>query len=122
MQIGELARTAGCSVDAVRMYERLGLLRSERRANGYRDYPDVALELLQYILKAKALGFTLAEIADARSNVEAAPAEVLSGLFLAKAALIDQRIAELTTLRDALVARAATDCPLVDGASVRAGA
>ena len=39
MQISELARQAAVSVHALRHYERLGLIRPHRRANGYRDYP-----------------------------------------------------------------------------------
>lgn len=118
MQIGQLARRAGCSVDAVRLYERLGLLGSARRANGYRDFPEAALELLQYILRAKSLGFTLAEIAEARPSILAAedPAGSLAALFQAKAGLIEARIEGLQRLREDLLARAATSCPLDDRA------
>ncbi|MFZ4068206.1 MAG: MerR family transcriptional regulator [Phenylobacterium sp.] len=114
MQIGELSRRAGCSVDAVRLYERLGLLGSARRANGYRDFPDAALELLRYILRAKSLGFTLAEIAEAQPGILSAenPTDPLAALFTAKAQLIESRIRGLQKLRRDLLSRAATVCPL----------
>lgn len=114
MQIGELARRAGCSVDAVRLYERMGLLGSDRRANGYRDFPDAALELVGYILRAKALGFTLAEISEARPSLmsDSNPSDRLAALFRAKADLIQARIRSLQSLHDDLLSRAASACPL----------
>jgi MerR family copper efflux transcriptional regulator len=39
MQIGALSRAAGLRRDTLRFYEKRGLLRSRRLANGYRDYP-----------------------------------------------------------------------------------
>lgn len=53
MRIGEVARAAGVSVKTVRHYESLGLIRSTRRSNGYRDYPDDAPRL---VAEAHALG------------------------------------------------------------------
>ena len=63
MQIGELAQRAGVSVQTVRYYERCGLLRKpERKPSLYRVYSDADVRRLQFILHAKALGFTLDEI------------------------------------------------------------
>ncbi|SRR5207249_932506 len=63
MKIGELATSAGVSVQAVRYYERYGLLRKpERTPSRYRVYRDRDLFQLRFILKAKTLGFTLDEI------------------------------------------------------------
>ncbi|MEE6179542.1 MerR family transcriptional regulator [Mycobacterium sp. 050134] len=43
MRIGELSAATGVSARALRYYESQGLLHSERRANGYREYgPDAA--------------------------------------------------------------------------------
>jgi hypothetical protein len=39
MQIGEIAEATGLSRDTLRFYEKRGLLRARRSANGYRDYP-----------------------------------------------------------------------------------
>lgn len=63
MQIGELALATGLSPDALRYYERRGLLRARRRGNGYREYPLEAVEWLGYVRTAQGLGFSLAEIA-----------------------------------------------------------
>jgi DNA-binding transcriptional MerR regulator len=62
MRIGELAAAAGISRDTLRFYEQQGLIRARRLENGYRDYPDEVLMLVNYIREAQQLGFTLAEI------------------------------------------------------------
>src|SRR2546423_12683141 len=61
--IGNLARAAGVSVETVRYYERRGLLeRPVRRGAEYREYSEADVARLHFIRRAKALGFTLAEI------------------------------------------------------------
>ena len=64
--IGKLAAAAGVHVETVRYYERRGLLEQPERpvGSGYRRYRDDDLWRLQFIGRGKALGFTLAEIAD----------------------------------------------------------
>jgi MerR family transcriptional regulator, copper efflux regulator len=65
MGIGTLARRAGVSIDTVRYYEKSGLLAPEgRRASGYRRYSEQQLLRLQFIRRAKGLGFTLKDIRD----------------------------------------------------------
>lgn len=64
MNVNELARTVKISADAVRYYARIGLLRPARRENGYRSFSHKDRKRLQFILRAKALGYTLSEIAD----------------------------------------------------------
>jgi MerR family copper efflux transcriptional regulator len=64
MKIGELAGAAGVSVDTVRYYEKQGLLDPPHRAaNGYRSYVAAHLERVRFVRSARALGFTLTEIA-----------------------------------------------------------
>jgi MerR family transcriptional regulator, mercuric resistance operon regulatory protein len=63
--ISQLAQRAGVNVETVRYYERRGLLRQPpRTAAGYRQYAAVDLGRLQFILRAKSLGFTLGEVAN----------------------------------------------------------
>ena len=65
MQIGELAQTAGVTVQAVRYYERRGLVPEPARTrSGYRSYDQEAVQRLRFIVTAKGLGFTLAETKD----------------------------------------------------------
>ena len=61
--IGNLARAADVSVETVRYYERRGKVeRPVRRGSEYREYSDTDVARLRFIRRAKALGFTLAEI------------------------------------------------------------
>lgn len=62
MYIGELARRAGCSPKAVRLYESRGLLGAVARAGSYRVYGQQDLVLVQRIRQALGLGFRLDEL------------------------------------------------------------
>ena len=63
MRIGELAKRAGVSVQAIRFYERRRLIRTPRRTPaGYRIYSDKDLECVTVIKKMQRFGFKLAEI------------------------------------------------------------
>jgi MerR family copper efflux transcriptional regulator len=63
--IGRLAKRVGVNIDTIRYYERNGLMPPPaRRASGYREYSSAAAVRLRFILRAKDLGFTLAEIAE----------------------------------------------------------
>ena len=63
LSIGQLARRAEVGVETVRYYERRGLLQEpHRRQSGYRQYGEEVVSRLQFIRRAKDLGFTLREI------------------------------------------------------------
>ena len=63
LTIGQLAKESGVRTDTIRYYEQLGLIKPEGRSeSGYRLYSDDAIRLVQFIRRAKDLGFTLAEI------------------------------------------------------------
>lgn len=63
MRIGDVAKQAGMTVEAVRFYERQGLLRKPPRTEaGYRVYAATDLRRLQFVMQAKRLGFSLQEI------------------------------------------------------------
>ena len=114
MLIGELAAASGLSREALRFYERQGLIRARRLDNGYRDYPAEAVALVQYIRTAQQLGFTLAEIGDRLPGIWDAPdpGPALAQVLAAKLQEIDTRITALQALRQTLAERVAADCPL----------
>ena len=120
MQIGELADATGLTRDTLRFYEKRGLLRARRGANGYRHYPPEAVEWLSYLRLAQSLGFTLAEI-EADLPLLAAPDMSAGQLRLAlerKLGDIDQRIEGLQLLRGEIARRLEQDmaaCPLQAG-------
>ena len=94
MKIGEIATATGLSRDTLRFYEKRGLLRARRSANGYRDYPPEAVDWLRYIRLAQTLGFSLAEI-EADLPLLAEPetsAPQLRAALERKLASIDERI------------------------------
>ena len=63
LTIGRVARLAGVGVETVRFYAREGLIAEPPRpASGYRHYAHDTVPRIQFILRAKALGFTLKEI------------------------------------------------------------
>jgi len=63
MQIGIIAKKIGLSVDAIRFYERNGLLpRPPRTEGGFRRYADSDVETLAFVRRVQGLGFKLSEI------------------------------------------------------------
>lgn len=63
LTIGQVAQRAGVGIETVRYYEREGLLdRPSRRPSGYRQFDETVVTRLQFIRRAKELGFTLKEI------------------------------------------------------------
>lgn len=65
MRISALADASGVSIDTIRFYEKQGVLaKPPRTPGGLRDYGPDAVRQLAAIQRAKALGFTLAEIRD----------------------------------------------------------
>ena len=105
LSAGELARAAGVSTDTLRHYERKGVLRRPRRAaNGYRQYPPEALARVLLVRRAIAFGFTLDELARVLSARDsgAAPCKAVRALAEAKLADAEERLSQLTGLRDEL--------------------
>ncbi len=63
LTVGQLSKKAQVNIETVRYYERQGLIpKPPRRASGYRQYPLETVERIQFIRRAKELGFSLKEI------------------------------------------------------------
>ncbi len=104
--IGELAKKSGVTTDTLRFYEKNGLIKPTGRSEaGYRIYSDTSLEQVMFILNSKQLGLSLEEIRELLEiRLEATQhscAEV-KAITSAKLILIDQKINELTKIRNAL--------------------
>ena len=102
LSIGEVAAAAGISRDAIRYYERLGLLpKPLRTAAGYRQYRAGVVTRLALVCNAHRFGFSLREISGFLRvrddggkpchDVRAAAQRMLEG--------VDQQIAELLLTR-----------------------
>jgi len=63
LTVGKLAALADVSANAVRFYEREGLMQAPAKTeSGYRVYGQEAVQRLRFIKQAQHCGFTLAEI------------------------------------------------------------
>jgi DNA-binding transcriptional MerR regulator len=63
MQIGQISKQVGVSIDAIRFYERSGLLAAPPRSEGgFRLYSSSDLSTLLFIRNLQTLGFSLNEI------------------------------------------------------------
>jgi DNA-binding transcriptional MerR regulator len=124
MKIGEVAKLSGVGVETIRYYERERLLHEpQRRPSGYRLYDAATLKRLEYICRAKELGFTLAEIRELLELSFAANERrgEIRHRAEAKIVAIEDKIRSLQKMRRSLlvlVSRCATSraCPLDHGA------
>lgn len=64
MKIGDLVKIHGVSVDTIRFYEKQSLLAPKRLVSGYRTYTQTDSHRLGFILRAKSMGFSLAQISE----------------------------------------------------------
>ena len=108
MLIGQLSSKTGFSRDAIRFYEKQGLIPVGDRKNpfnNYKDYPEKTLEKLLVIKKMKGFGFTLNEIADFMELLELDSASCgnVSKKMIKKVALIENKIRELKEMKKLIV-------------------
>jgi MerR family redox-sensitive transcriptional activator SoxR len=105
LSVGEVARRSGVAISAVHFYETKGLLSSWRTVANQRRYPREALRRVSLIKVAQRLGIPLAAIKTALDALPKGrtPTEAdwrkLSARWQAD---LDQRIQQLTRLRDQL--------------------
>lgn len=104
LTIGRAAKLAGVGVDTIRFYEQRGLLpEPERTGSGYRLYGRDTIERLNFIRRAKTLGFSLEEIStllDLQDN--GGPKAEVKAITSRKLQQIDARIADLQRIRTVL--------------------
>lgn len=105
LSIGQVARQAGLTVEAVRFYEKQQLIEAPPRSEaGYRQYPEDAVRRLKFIQRAKEAGFTLKDIAELlalRGRADASCADVKLQAS-AKLEEVERKIRDLECIRDAL--------------------
>lgn len=105
LNIGQAAAQSGVSAKMVRHYESLGLLPGVHRSDaGYRQYGEKEVHTLRFIRRARALGFSMAEIAELLKlwqNKRRASADV-KRIALAHVADLERRIAEMEAMKQTL--------------------
>lgn len=107
LKIGEVSKRSGVGVEALRFYEKSGLLDSPARTyGGYRVYGEDVLERLAFIRQAQALGFSLEEVRriveDARRGES--PCEEVREIVRHRMEELDARLRELQKYRRELKA------------------
>lgn len=109
VRIGELARATGTITRALRHYEQAGLISSERASNGYRIFDGRVVARVRNIRYLLAAGLTLDDVhvflPCLDGDVAATPPSD-KGLRVAlqRLAVLDERIAAQTKVRDRLEA------------------
>ncbi|MFD3498125.1 MerR family transcriptional regulator [Streptomyces sp. NPDC058676] len=114
LRSGQVARAAGVNIQTLRYYERRGLLAEpDRSPGGHRLYGEDAVTALRVIKAAQRLGFTLQEVAELLASGRHRHGRRVVGLrerAQDKLAEVDAKIADLTTIRTALVAAVDAGC------------
>lgn len=105
MNIGTVAGKSGVHPKTIRYYESIGLIRSaDRQPNGYRSYSAVDMRTLNFIKRARGLGFSIEEVRDLlglwcdRTRTSVA----VKYLATRHVAALDRKIEELRSMRKAL--------------------
>lgn len=98
MDIKELEAQTGIGRDAIRYYERRGLLGVVPRGpNNYRDYPSSLVKQLKLLRGMQALGFSLGEIKEVLNGLRSQGIDCLDGarMLASKRDLVEGQIREL---------------------------
>ena len=107
LKIGEVAKLSGIGIEALRLYERGGLLgRPGRTQSGYRVYDREVLERLDFIKRAQVLGFSLDEIKQIIAEKEAgeSPCEAVRDVVRTRLSELDQHMRDMRRYRNELAA------------------
>ena len=102
LKIGQLSQRSGMATSALRYYEELGLIRSERTAGGQRRYPRAALRRVAFVRAAQRVGLSLEEVGAALARLpedHAPTAKEWAPVARSWQHRIDDQIAELQVLR-----------------------
>lgn len=125
MNIGQAASASGVTAKMIRYYESIGLVpAAQRTESGYRVYGNREVHTLRFIRRARKLGFSLERIAGLLSlwqDGSRASGDV-KRIALDHVAELEERIRELTEMRDTIATLAACchgderpDCPILRG-------
>lgn len=105
MNIGEASYQSGVPPKTIRYYEDIGLIRpAARHANNYRDYDRDGIRTLQFLKRARSLGFSIEDCRDLLSlyqdrNRSSADVKAVANRRVQE---IEIKIAELETMRSTL--------------------
>lgn len=110
--IGALSKTTGCPVETIRYYEKIGLLVAPSRTEGgHRLYSENNVKRLNFILRARDLGFSLEDVGALLelSGDHAKPCRDVLMIAAHQLSAVKSKIEKLVSLEEALN-RLATSC------------
>jgi DNA-binding transcriptional MerR regulator len=104
LTIGELATRTGVTPEAIRYYEREGVVpKAVRSGTGrYRQYGEPDAERLRFIRRARELGFSLDEVRELLALADGSPSHPctdVNRIARAHLAQVDAKLAQLAALR-----------------------
>lgn len=105
LNIGQVAKRTGVTVETVRFYEKQGLIADPQRSDaGYRQYPLETVKRVRFIQHAKDVGFTLKDIGELLALRQESGTSCTDIKLRAtqKIEEVDQKIRDLNRIRDAL--------------------
>lgn len=103
---GQAAGAVGVTTKAIRLWEAKGLIpQAERTEARYRQFSNADISVMRFIHQAKMLGMSLDEIKRILSVAKAgaSPCDDVRQMIDVRIAEIEQRVAELHSLRQTLV-------------------
>ncbi len=103
--IGQLAKKAGCKVETVHYYEKIGLMPEPPRSNGgHRLYNLSHIKRLNYIRRSRELGFSIEQIRGLLKFIDEPDhcCGEIKSIALLQAHEIMQKINDLEKLKQAL--------------------
>lgn len=105
MNIGEVSRRTGVSSKTIRYYEEIELVPAPARGdNGYRQYTDRNVNVLDFVSRSRSLGFTVEECRNLLALYEDRGRASADVRAIAKThiAHIDAKLKELAAMRSTL--------------------
>jgi len=105
LNIGQVAKQTGVTVETIRFYEKQGLIATPQRSDaGYRQYPSETVKRVHFIQRAKEVGFTLKDIGELLA-LRREPGSSCTDIKLRttqKIEDVDKKIQDLKRIREAL--------------------
>lgn len=121
---GQIARQADCNIETVRYYEKIGLLPDPPRTHGgHRIYGTEHVKRLAFILRGRALGFSIDELRGFLDLVDggAITCSEVKSRTLDHLAAVREKLANLKRLEKVLKKIAnqcdggeSPDCPIIE--------
>ena len=122
LTVGEVAQRSGVAVSALHFYESKGLIRSVRSSGGQRRYGRDVLRRVAVIKVAQRIGISLASISEAFASLPEGRTPTagdwarMSSLWRQE---LDERIMQLTRLRDQLDGCIGCGCLSIEACRLR---